>query len=63
MKKLLKRYSPNPNELKNHKHLEWLGKHLQHSGLWHFNRKSIAKAFAVGLFCAFIPVPFQMLLQ
>jgi uncharacterized protein (DUF2062 family) len=62
MKKLLKRYSPNPNELKNHKHLEWLGKHLQHSGLWNFNRKSIAKAFAVGLFCAFIPVPFQMLL-
>ncbi|VVH56559.1 hypothetical protein BSPCLSOX_2217, partial [uncultured Gammaproteobacteria bacterium] len=38
MKKLLKRYSPNPNELKNHKHLEWLGKHLQHSGLWNFNR-------------------------
>ncbi|MBT6278935.1 MAG: DUF2062 domain-containing protein [Candidatus Thioglobus sp.] len=62
MKKLLKRYSPNPEELKNHKHLGWLSKHLHDPSLWNFNRKSISKAFAVGLFFAFIPVPFQMLL-
>ena len=62
MKKLLKRYSPNSDELKNHKHLGWLGKYLNNTSLWNFNRKSISKAFAVGLFCAFIPVPFQMLL-
>ncbi|MBA5248525.1 hypothetical protein MNB_SUP05-SYMBIONT-4-450 [hydrothermal vent metagenome] len=62
MKKLLKRYSPNPNELKNYKGLRWLSKYLHHASLWNFNRKSIAKAFAVGLFCAFVPVPFQMLL-
>ncbi|MBW5290930.1 MAG: hypothetical protein Rsou_1969 [Candidatus Ruthia sp. Asou_11_S2] len=62
MKKLLKRYSPNPDELKNNKHLGWLGKHFHHPSLWNFNRKSISKAFTVGLFCAFIPIPFQMLL-
>ncbi|MBA5248106.1 MAG: DUF2062 domain-containing protein [Gammaproteobacteria bacterium] len=62
MKKLFKRYTPTPEELKNHKYLGWLGKHLHASNLWNFNRKSIAKAFAVGLFCAFVPVPFQMLL-
>ncbi|SMN16353.1 FIG01199889: hypothetical protein [uncultured Candidatus Thioglobus sp.] len=62
MKKLLKRYSPKPNDLKNHKHLGWLSKHLHNASLWNFNRKSISKAFAVGLFCAFVPVPFQMLL-
>lgn len=62
MKKLLQRYSPNPEELKNHKYLGWLSKYLHNSSLWNFNRKSISKAFAVGLFCAFIPVPFQMLL-
>lgn len=62
MKKLLKRYSPNPNEVKNNKHLGWLSKHLHDPSLWNFNRKSISKAFAVGLFFAFIPVPFQMVL-
>ena len=62
MKKLLKHYSPKPGDLKNHKHLGWLSKHLHDVSLWNFNRKSISKAFAVGLFFAFIPVPFQMLL-
>ncbi len=62
MKKFLKRYSPNPEEVKNHKHLGWLSQHLHNASLWNFNRKSIARAFAIGLFCAFIPVPFQMLL-
>ncbi len=62
MKKLLKYYSPNPETLKNHKYLSWLGNHLHAPSLWNFNRKSISKAFAIGLFCAFMPVPFQMLL-
>ena len=62
MKKWLQRYTPNPEKFKNHKHLGLLNKHLHNPSLWNFNRKSISKAFAVGLFCAFIPVPFQMLL-
>jgi len=62
MKNILKRLSPDPESLKSHKHLGWLSKHLHDASLWNFNRRSISKAFAVGLFCAFIPVPFQMLL-
>lgn len=62
MKKILKRYSPNAGDIKKHKRLGWLSEHLHDPSLWNFNRKSISKAFAVGLFCAFIPVPFQMLL-
>lgn len=62
MNKILKRYSPNLEEIKNHKSMGWISKHLHNANLWRFNRKSISKAFSIGLFCAFIPVPFQMLL-
>ncbi|GAA74186.1 hypothetical protein P20480_0646 [Pseudoalteromonas sp. BSi20480] len=35
---------------------------MQDANLWHLNRRSARGAFAVGLFFAFIPVPFQMVL-
>ncbi len=35
---------------------------LARPSLWHMNRHSVAVAFAVGLFFAFMPVPFQMVL-
>jgi len=62
MRNILKKYSPTPEYIKNHKQLGWLKQHLQNASLWNFNRKSISKAFAVGLFFAFLPMPFQMLL-
>jgi len=38
------------------------GEALHSPNLWHLNRRSIAGAFAVGLFFAWWPVPFQMVL-
>lgn len=38
-----------------------LGPRLQEPGLWHINRKSCSGAVALGVFCAFMPIPFQML--
>lgn len=61
-KKLIKRFLPDHNTIKNNKHLQIFGDLLHHGNLWHLNRKSVAKAFAVGLFFAFVPVPFQMIL-
>ncbi|MFK5894896.1 MAG: DUF2062 domain-containing protein [Pseudomonadota bacterium] len=61
-KKLIKKYMPDPELIRTHKHLKIFGSLLHNPFLWHFNRKSVSGAFAVGLFCAFVPIPFQMVL-
>ncbi len=53
---------PDPETIRHHKHLRFFGELLHHHALWHLNRHSVAKAFAVGLFFAWVPVPFQMIL-
>jgi len=55
--KKLKQHAPHRSTV----NLSWLAKHLHDPCLWNWNRKSISKAFAVGLFCAFLPIPFQMI--
>lgn len=53
---------PDTETIRSHKQLQCFGKLLHKAGLWRLNRRSVATAFAVGLFFAFVPVPFQMLL-
>lgn len=53
---------PDPHTIRDHKSLQMFGKLLHDPNLWHLNRRSIAKAFAVGLFFMMMPVPFQMAL-
>jgi uncharacterized protein (DUF2062 family) len=60
MKKTFKKISPNPETIRNHKILKKLK--LGNPSLWNFNRKSIGKGVAIGLFCAFLPMPMQMIL-
>ena len=61
-KQLIKRWLPDQEKLKEHKHLRLFGKLLNDANLWHLNRRSAAGAVAVGLFMAWIPLPCQMLL-
>ncbi len=61
-KKLIKRLMPDHRTIREHKHLRFLGTLLHDPNLWHLNRRSASGAFAVGLFAAWVPVPFQMLL-
>ncbi len=61
-KRLLKRFLPEHRVIREHKHLQWLGTHLHDPNLWHLNRRSVPGAFSIGLFMAFVPVPFQMVL-
>lgn len=61
-KKIIKRLMPDQQTIKDNKYLKVFGNLLHNANLWHLNRHSVAKAFAVGLFFAFVPVPFQMVL-
>jgi len=61
-KKLVQRFMPSHNKVLNNKYLQVFGGLLRDPNLFHINRRSIAGAFAVGLFFAWIPVPFQMVL-
>lgn len=60
-KKLIKRYLPTPEAIKNIKGFGFLGKWLQDPNIWHLNRHSVAKAFVIGLFWMAIPIPSQMI--
>lgn len=42
--------------------MRFLGNSLFLPALWHFNRHSVAKAFAIGLACMWIPFPGQSIL-
>lgn len=61
-KKWLKHWLPDYKKFKHHKNLQIFGRLLHDPNLWHLNRYSVATAFSVGLFFAFVPVPFQMVL-
>ena len=61
-RKFFQRFLPHPATIKENKSLRIFGNWLHDPDLWHLNRRSVAGAFAVGLFFAWMPVPFQMLL-
>lgn len=61
-KHLIRRYLPKPENLIHHPSLRFMGKRLAEPGLWHLHRRSAAGAVFWGLWCAMLPMPFQMLL-
>lgn len=61
-KKLVRKFLPHPDVITRNRWIKLLGPRLQEPSLWHLNRRSFSAAVALGVFCAFIPVPFQMLI-
>lgn len=61
-KKIIRKFLPDPHKIRDHKYIRIFGQLLHEPNLWHLNRRSVASAFAVGLFFMWIPVPFQMVL-
>ncbi|SIR37054.1 hypothetical protein SAMN05880558_112111 [Aeromonas sp. RU39B] len=62
LKTFINRRLPNPERLRQHRVLRLFGPLMDAPYLWHLNRRSAAGALAIGIFCAWMPVPFQMLL-
>lgn len=61
-RKLIRRFLPNADAIKNNPALHFLGDMLHDPNLFHLNRHSVSVAFLVGIFVAFIPLPGQMAL-
>ena len=61
-RKIIKRFTPNPETIKQQKALKIFGSLLTNPNLWCLNRRSAAGAFAVGLFMAWVPLPSQMIM-
>ena len=59
-KKTIRKYLPNPEVIRQSKALQIFGTLLHDANLWHLNRRSARGAIAIGLFWAWMPMPFQM---
>lgn len=59
-RRLLQRYMPHPETLKRNRSLRFMGHLVGDASLWVLTRRSVGNAFMVGLFCALLPIPFQM---
>ncbi len=57
LKRILARFQSREGD---HRLRRLFGELLHNNDLWHLNRYSVAWAVSVGLFVAFVPVPFQM---
>ncbi len=51
---------PSPQRIRQNPALKFLGTLLHDPNLFHLNRHSVSVAFFVGLFIAFLPIPFQI---
>jgi uncharacterized protein (DUF2062 family) len=61
MKKFFKKYTPNRDDVKEYKMLNFLGSSLFHEDLWKFNRISFCRAIVIALFWGWMPMMFQMI--
>ena len=63
MRRLLRKVIPGTHEFRGDTFLgRVFGRLLLEPDLWHLSRNSVAGAVSVGLFMAWVPVPFQMVL-
>ena len=62
MRQSVKRQFLKSRKIKEHRVLGYFGEAFDRRQLWHVTRFSVARAFAVGIFSAYLPVPFEMII-
>ena len=62
IKNVIKRLFPKLDKVKEEKILKIFGPAVLQPNLWHINKKSVSRGFAIGAFCAFLPIPGQMII-
>ena len=62
IKNVIKRFFPKLDTVKEEKILKIFGPAVLQPNLWHINKKSVSRGFAIGAYCAFLPIPGQMIL-
>lgn len=60
-RKHFRKYLPDHQSVRDHRHLRHFGPLLKHPNLWHLNRHSVAGGVAAGMLAGLIPGPVQML--
>jgi len=58
---LIKRLLPTPKKIRDLNLQYYLGNRVNDPVLWRVSRKSVSRATAIGLFCAYLPMPLEML--
>lgn len=61
-RKTIHRVLPDINTLLSKPSLRWIRLLAMDPNLFHINRHSVSLAFAIGIFCAFLPIPGQTLI-
>lgn len=61
-RKVLKRLMPKQEHVMDNKSMQLISDWLHKANVWHFNRRYASRAVLIGVFCAFIPLPMQMLI-
>lgn len=60
-RKIFSKITPKKETIEENKYIKMLGHRINNPKLWGLDRRSVAKAIAISLFIAFIPMPMQML--
>jgi uncharacterized protein (DUF2062 family) len=60
-RRTIHRFLPDVNKLLDAPSLAWIRSLAKDPNLFHINRHSVSLAFAIGVFCAFLPIPGQTL--